>query len=669
MTASSSRSSSTTSSITSSRSDPAIERTSERAYVYTPTFTYHGFRYVELVATQLAVDGVTETALSPELAAQFPFGAALVAHRANTDLRRIASVTVPPHSMVAKVLNATLHSHVSNLWGIPTDCPQREKRGWMGDAGITALSLGTFYDSFAFHANFVRLIRDNQRKTCVDQPQTTINGPCTTTDPRGAAAFFNGSVPDVVPFATSPYGGNPGTVDWQAAYVLVAWAQLRHSGALAVPMLRDLWPSLTLFMGYLERLVDPATGLLLTNARGDWVPPSPRDASYPWRTNTPPVSAFFHTLSVSRMADIARAIGQDAEADRYTKRLAANRAAYHAKFFNNATETAAASSVTASAPPTVRCCYDTGSQTNNVMALYLGVVPEEHINATVGMLIAAIRDHNAVTPAPLDAPGTMDAATPLPPVDMPADVAGFPAWGSGAHFDGGIFGMTFVFETLRKYGQDALGLAMITETSYPSLGRMIASNATTLWEAWDGDAHTVGLQGSSRNHIMFGGGVARFIAATVGGVASAAATFGWEKIVVAPAPVALRSLGYGAMTRTTPRGNVSVSWRSRHAATHLDLRVPIGTTAAVALPLLVPGGVGIVASAANQNRADGGASSASCELRCAAGATNAKAELRGTAAACAIFADAECGVRLDGERIASFNVASGAYAFDVRATS
>ena len=78
---------------------------------------------------------------------------------------------------------------------------------------------------------------------------------------------------------------------------------------------------------------------------------------------------------------------------------------------------------------------------------------------------------------------------------------------------------------------------------------------------------------------------------------------------------------------------------------------------------------GIVASAANQNRADGGASSASCELRCAAGATNAKAELRGTAAACAIFADAECGVRLDGERIASFNVASGAYAFDVRATS
>ena len=137
-------------------------------------------------------------------------------------------------------------SHVSNLWSIPTDCPQREKRGWMGDAGISSNSLqvsqngfyqvlacllpvshglfadlnrGTthqrrcsvagcscyagaiyvhfdshisllfqiFFDSFAFHSNFLRLIRDNQRKGCTDQPHTSIYQPCTP--PHGASAL------------------------------------------------------------------------------------------------------------------------------------------------------------------------------------------------------------------------------------------------------------------------------------------------------------------------------------------------------------------------------------------------------------------------------------------------------------------------------------------------
>ena len=38
----------------------------------------------------------------------------------------------------------------------------------------------------------------------------------------------------------------------------------------AVPLLRSIWPSLQLFMQYLERLVEPG-GLLLSGARGDWV--------------------------------------------------------------------------------------------------------------------------------------------------------------------------------------------------------------------------------------------------------------------------------------------------------------------------------------------------------------------------------------------------------------
>ena len=186
------------------------------------------------------------------------------------------------------------------------DCPQREKRGWMGDAGISSSSLQTFYDAFAFHANFLRLLVDNQQKQCVDQPTTTIYHACAA--PANAAgmssaAWFNGSVPDVTPFPTGPYGGNPGSTDWQTAFPVIARNVLLHYGDIAKPVLAELWPSLDLFMQYLQRLIDHSThpqskqlGLLLDRARGDWIPP--QGQTYP--TPTEPISAFWCALSVSR---------------------------------------------------------------------------------------------------------------------------------------------------------------------------------------------------------------------------------------------------------------------------------------------------------------------------------------------------------------------------------
>ena len=65
-----------------------------------------------------------------------PFGVRLTAHRVNSDLRPLAEVhfgesLAPPTGRVRvlqQIFNATLASHVSQLWSIPTDCPQREKR-------------------------------------------------------------------------------------------------------------------------------------------------------------------------------------------------------------------------------------------------------------------------------------------------------------------------------------------------------------------------------------------------------------------------------------------------------------------------------------------------------------------------------------------------------------
>ena len=374
----------------------------------------------------------------------------------------------------------------------------------------------------------------DQRKGCTDQPRTDLYGPCAAPPGKGpAAAWFNGSVPDVVPFSTGPYGGNPGTTDWQAAYVMVAHSILRHSsGGAALPALAELFPSLERLMAYFERLADPPSGLLLTGARGDWVPP----ASQKVRTGQDIVAAFTHTLSVSYMADIAAALGEAAAAARYAARLRRNRAAFDAHFFNHHTR--------GDAP----CCYGTGSQASNIFALHLGAVPGARLNATLSALVASFGD------------------------------------GAAPHLDLGIFGTTFVFDVLRRHDLDELGLRLLNQTSYPSLGHMIVEEgATTLWESWEGDRHH---QLASRNHIMFGGGVNRFLAAAVGGLAQRDGDHGWGHAHIKVAHWTVRWLGAAAAERVGAAGPWRVAWRSgpEHSLA-LNASVPFGASATVDLPM------------------------------------------------------------------------------------
>merc|ERR1712023_36556 len=128
-------------------------------------------------------------------------------------------------------------------------------------------------------------------------------------------------------------------------------------------------------MDYYERLVDERTGLLLVGARGDWIPPPDTSQT----TGTAPVAAFFHTLCIQHMPEIARALRLSAEAEHYEERFRRNVVAYHNMFYNENAST---------------CCYETGSQTNNAFALFLGIPPTDAIrNATIDALVHSIKHH------------------------------------------------------------------------------------------------------------------------------------------------------------------------------------------------------------------------------------------------------------------------------------
>ncbi len=118
----------------------------EGTEVYTPTFTYHGFRYVK-------VTGITEAQATKDLLTY------LVYH---TELHTRGGFACS--DAVANTLQElTRRSIASNFYHFPTDCPQREKNGWTADAALSCEAALLNFDPERNYAEWLRNICKAQR--------------------------------------------------------------------------------------------------------------------------------------------------------------------------------------------------------------------------------------------------------------------------------------------------------------------------------------------------------------------------------------------------------------------------------------------------------------------------------------------------------------------------
>jgi alpha-L-rhamnosidase len=119
----------------------------EGILTYEPRFTYHGFRYVE-------VSGLHD----------LPAKGILSARVIASDLPRRGSFSCS-NPMLNQLYKNINRSHISNMHGIPTDCPQRDERcGWMGDAFIFARTSMYNRDMAAFYRKWITDIMDAQSR-------------------------------------------------------------------------------------------------------------------------------------------------------------------------------------------------------------------------------------------------------------------------------------------------------------------------------------------------------------------------------------------------------------------------------------------------------------------------------------------------------------------------
>jgi len=110
---------------------------------YRPKFTYHGFRYVEITGIHDLTDKYGTV----------PKANMLTAYAISSDVQKTCEFNTSNEylSKFNQIIDRTVRS---NLHGVPTDCPVRERCGWMGDAQINCNLLLSCYDTQAIYQKY-----------------------------------------------------------------------------------------------------------------------------------------------------------------------------------------------------------------------------------------------------------------------------------------------------------------------------------------------------------------------------------------------------------------------------------------------------------------------------------------------------------------------------------
>jgi alpha-L-rhamnosidase len=231
---------------------------------YTPAFTFHGFRYVELsgypgTPTTASIEGLVYNSLPSTPSIRF---------QSSSDL-------------LNKMGELGIWGQRGNFLSIPTDCPQRDERlGWMGDAGVFWRT-GTYnFDIASFTRKFM---------LDIDDAQTAAN------------AFT-----DVSPNLLGPQEGAPG---WADAGILVPYAAWLQYGDKT--LLETSWPNMQRFMDFiLTTNPDYIRRNKLGNNYADWLAPD---------QNTPKdlIATAYWAIIARDMREMSLALGRKEDAEKY----------------------------------------------------------------------------------------------------------------------------------------------------------------------------------------------------------------------------------------------------------------------------------------------------------------------------------------------------------------
>jgi alpha-L-rhamnosidase len=294
-----------------------------------PSFTYHGFRYAELVnyPGEPRIDDFKATVVHTELERTGWF-----------------SCSEP---LINNIHSMIQWSQRANVMGIPTDCPQREERmGWLGDVQLVSEQAMFNFDMAAFYRKFLRDIKVSQT-------------------PEGALS-------DVTPVYWSLYPADPA---WGTAYPTLLWGLYEQYGDISA--LEEHFEGVYAYVNFLYR--QTKDGVLKDFGKyGDWCPPA---STFPKQTPMDLTSSWFlykDTLTVGKIARVLANLDVAHELE--------NRAELLLQAFNEAFNTKGQYITTKMSPIDRQA-----GMTSQVLPLALDMVPQQDQDKAFALLVDVIQ--------------------------------------------------------------------------------------------------------------------------------------------------------------------------------------------------------------------------------------------------------------------------------------
>lgn len=312
--------------------------------VWRPRFTYCGSRYLQVEGAVPADRTGPDDVAIVSLASEF----------VHTELHQGGGFAASA-PLLGQIHDLIKQAVLSNSASVFTDCPHREKLGWLEQDHLNAETVLYVEDAITLYEKTIADIVDAQL------PSGQI--------PEIAPEFVQFVGPDEV-FRDSP--------EWGGAVVIAAWKAYRFYGDPAI--LTTGYPAMKRYADYIEG--KRADGLVVYGL-GDWLDLGPRREGGRTQLTTLGVTATatYYQMLIC-LIDIARRVGRPAaEIADFARRAESVKAAFNRAYFDAASGQ-----------------YDKGSQTANAMPLALDLVPEGRKADVLGHLVADIEKRgNQVT--------------------------------------------------------------------------------------------------------------------------------------------------------------------------------------------------------------------------------------------------------------------------------
>ena len=302
--------------------------------VWHPRFSYSGFRYVQMEGAIPASERTAEPEkprvqqllgqfLYPETAAEGQFASS------NPQVNQI-------HALILAAIK-------SNFKSVMTDCPHREKLGWLECAQLLAGCFMYNYDCTRFYEKVAGDMRDSQ--------------------------LDNGLVPDIAPEYTVFPGGFRDSPEWGSAGVIAPWRAYRMYGDLRI--LQDNYDAMKRYVAYLG---GKAKQNIVSHGLGDWCDVGPGSPGVSKLTSLGLTATGVYYQDIDILRQVAELLGKGEDAITYTKLAEEVKTSFTETFFHPEKNQ-----------------YDRNSQTGNAMPLFLGLVAPDRRTAVLDNVVRDIR--------------------------------------------------------------------------------------------------------------------------------------------------------------------------------------------------------------------------------------------------------------------------------------